>query len=588
MKHCAAWMNRTAPGDGICVIFTAPMEVLETKNKNKKYKPILEGIPDWPVYQLSKNRKEFIEEVVQEALTRIRDLRPGPRQLAEELETTVYREQQRMKRNRWRVDPPDEPRFWAKIKEELSFSADTSEEEIAAKTEELLHRIVSRYANEIAGNFKPSSYKFAREVVKFWFSRLLNGARVKKFGAFFRNQYTLRDKIHIVGKAKHLRRLARQGTVIMVPTHFSNLDSILIGWVIHSLGLPAFIYGAGLNLFNIKIFAYFMNSLGAYKVDRRKKNLPYLETLKAYSTLAIQKGAHSLFFPGGTRSRSGMIEKQLKLGLLSSTIEAQRNLYLQQDTTEEVRKIFIVPVTLNYHFVLEGPDLIDDYLSVKGQDRYIPEQDKYGSWQLLQFLFKFFTKGSNISVSIGRGLDVLGNYVDDDGNSLDSHGRIINPRDYFITNHAVAVDKQREDQYTRLLSQRIISEYHRINRVFSSHLVAFVAFELWQKHHPKLDLFGLLRLPEEDLELPYEEFRNSCKQVRKRIYDLKLEKKMNHATHLKGDIDLVIRHGLENVGIFHLKRPLLFNKEGNIITRDLNTLYYYHNRLVGYDLEKFV
>jgi glycerol-3-phosphate O-acyltransferase len=63
---------------------------------------------------------------------------------------------------------------------------------------------------------------------------------------------------------------------------------------------------------------------------------------------------------------------------------------------------------------------------------------------------------------------------------------------------------------------------------------------------------------------------------------------VNHATHLKGDIDLVIRHGLENVGIFHLKRPLLFNKEGNIITRDLNTLYYYHNRLVGYDLEKFV
>jgi hypothetical protein len=34
------------------------MEVAEKKNKNKKYKPILEGIPDWPVYQLSKNRKD--------------------------------------------------------------------------------------------------------------------------------------------------------------------------------------------------------------------------------------------------------------------------------------------------------------------------------------------------------------------------------------------------------------------------------------------------------------------------------------------------------------------------------------------------
>jgi glycerol-3-phosphate O-acyltransferase len=568
--------------------FASPMEVAEKKNKNKGYKPILEGIPDWPVYQLSKNRKEFIEEVAQRSFEHTKQLRPTTKQLLDELEATVYREQQRMKRNRWRVDPVDESHFWAKIKEELVALTNKTSEEAEAKADDILYRIILRYSDEIAGNFKPSSYRFTREMIKFWFSRLLNGARVKKFGAIFRSEYTLRDKIHIVGKAKQIRNLARKGTVVMVPTHFSNLDSILIGWVIHSLGLPAFIYGAGLNLFNIKIFAYFMNSLGAYKVDRRKKNLPYLETLKTYSTLAIQKGAHSLFFPGGTRSRSGMIEKQLKLGLLSSTIEAQRDLYIENPNDENVKKIFIVPVTLNYHFVLEAPDLIDDYLSVKGQDKYLPEQDKYGSWQLLQFLFKFFTKGSNISVSIGKGLDVLGNYVDDEGNSLDPHGRIINTRDYFVTNEEVSVDKQREDQYTRMLSQKIVSEYHRINRVFASHLVAFVAFEMWQRRHPKLDLFGLLRLPEEDLVLPYEEFRSVCKKVRKQIYQLKDEEKVNHATHLKGKIDLVVRLGMENVGIFHLKRPLLFNKEGNIITQDLNLLYYYHNRLVGYDLEKFI
>jgi len=139
-----------------------------------------------------------------------------------------------------------------------------------------------------------------------------------------------------------------------------------------------------------------------------------------------------------------------------------------------------------------------------------------------------------------------------------------------------------------MLSQRIVSEYYRINRVFASHLVAFVAFELWQKKYPNLDLFGLLRLPEEDQELRYEEFRAACKRVRRQIYVLKNENKIYHATHLKGNIDLVIRHGLDNVGIFHLKRPLLVNKEGNIITKDFSTLYYYHNRLAGYDLEKFV
>ncbi len=564
------------------------MEVLEKKNKNKKYKPVLEGIPEWPVYQLSKNRKEFLEDVAQKSFERIKSIRPTRKELIDELEATVYREQQRMKRNRWRVDPEDEAQFWADIKQQLIEITNKPAEDNLQREEALLSRIVNRYAHEIAGNFKPSSYRFAREMITFWFSRLLNASRIKKFGGFFRNQYTLRDKIQIVGKVKQLRNLTRKGTIVMVPTHFSNLDSILIGWVIHALGLPAFIYGAGLNLFNIKIFAYFMNSLGAYKVDRRKKNIPYLETLKTYSNIALQRGAHSLFFPGGTRSRSGMIEKTLKLGLLSSGIEAQRNLYLNAAPDQEVRKIFIVPVTLNYHFVLEAPELIDDYLSSKGQDRYLPEEDTHGSLGMLKFLFKFFTKGSNISVSIGRCMDVLGNYVDDEGNSLDAHGRVINTRDYFLAGNQVTIDTQRENEYTRMLSLRIVEEYHRINRIFASHLVAFVAFELWQKKHPKLDLFGLLRLPEEELVIDYAEFCKTCKRVRKQIYQLKEEGKANHATHLKGKIDEVIKHGLDNVGIFHLKRPLLKNKEGHIITQDLNLLYYYHNRLVGYELEKFI
>lgn len=562
-------------------------EILEEKkNKNIGYEPILDGIPDWPVYQLSKNRKEFLEEVTQKSIEQIRLLRPSRKQLIDELQATVFREQNRLKRNRWRVDPKDEPSFWSRVKNELIDLSNKTPEEAGKKEEEILHEIVHRYAQEIAGNFIPSSYKFARVALKFWFGRLLNGARVKKFGAYFRNQYALRDKIHIVGKVKMLRKLAKEGTVVMVPTHFSNLDSILIGWIIHVLGLPAFLYGAGLNLFNIKIFAYFMNSLGAYKVDRRKKNLPYLETLRMYSNLAIQKGAHSIFFPGGTRSRSGMIEKQLKLGLLSTAIEAQRNLYLDKET--EGRKIFVVPVTLNYHFVLEAPELIEDYLQVKGQDRYFPEQDNYGSFQLLKFLFKFFTKGSSISVSIGPGLDVMGNYVDDDGNSIDANGQRLNPREYFMTQGQVTVDKQRENEYTRMLSARIVSEYHRINRIFASHVVAFIAFEWWQRKYPKLDLFGFLRLPEEELEIPYEEFKATFKTIRKEIYQMKEQGKVYHATHLKGNIDVVIRRGLENVGVFHLKRPLLRNKKGNIITQDLNVLYYYHNRLVGYDLEKFI
>jgi glycerol-3-phosphate O-acyltransferase len=350
--------------------------------------------------------------------------------------------------------------------------------------------------------------------------------------------------------------------------------------------MPPFIYGAGLNLFNISIFAYFMNALGAYKVDRRKKNLMYLETLKTYSKEAIQFGCHSLFFPGGTRSRSGIIESKLKLGLLSTAIEAQRANF-QQGISDVSGKIFIVPVTINYHFVLEAPSLIQDYLSQTGQERYYKENDEFSnSYKISKFLFKFFTKGSDISVSIGRAMDVMGNYVDQDGKSLDKWGREVNTEEYFMTNGKVTVDAQREEEYTQMLGKRIVEEFHKINRVFSSHLVAFVAFELIQTKNAKMDLFDLIRLPQEDLLVGYEEFKAACQVALDKIFELKALGKIDAAPHLYRSMDEIITHGLENVGMYHAKRPLIKNKEGNLATEDMSLLYFYHNRLHGYGLEK--
>lgn len=557
----------------------------EKKSAAKGFEPILSGPREWPVFQLAKNRKSFEEEVIALALKRIRKITPTRKSLIDELETTLYREKLRVKRYKWKVDPPDEEVFWEDIKQKLlSLSALNGNNEI--NEDDILKTIVSRYSSEIAGNFKPSSYRFARTIATFGFRRLLNASRIKKFGAIFRRDLKLRDKINIVGETEQIRNLAKKGTVIMLPTHFSNLDSVLIGWVIHELGLPPFIYGAGLNLFNIGIFAYFMNSLGAYKVDRRKKNLIYLETLKAYSSLAVKKGAHSLFFPGGTRSRSGQIEQALKLGLLGTTIEAQREIF-QDDPSPDARKIFIFPVVINYHFVLEAPLLINDYLRLQGQEKYYVENDNLStSYNILKFLIKFFTKGSDISVSVGRGMDILGNYVDDEGNSIDKRGKIINTREYFIYDGVVTENKQREEEYTRMLAKSIVSEYHISNRVFSSHLVAFVGFEMIKLKYPQFDLFSLLRIPEELIELPYDEFANNVRRVRKRIFKLQKKGRISSAPHLEGNIDDVIDHGLTNVGLYHTLRPLKKNKAGNIITKDLARLYYYHNRLKGYDLER--
>jgi glycerol-3-phosphate O-acyltransferase len=565
------------------------MAISELDQLKKNYDPILPGTEDWPVVKLARTRKEFIEEVIESSLKLINDQKITPDLLKEEIELTMFREMLRIKENPWKIDPDDEYLFWSKVKERLIGLPVADKQQLEEVTREILRDIVSRYANEIAGNFKKSRYRMTRTIVTVGFARLLNAARFHSIKGLFKGSLTLQDKIHIRGEADKVRKLARCGTIIIVPTHFSNLDSITIGWVIHTLGLPPFIYGAGLNLFNISIFAYFMNSLGAYKVDRRKKNLIYRETLKTYSSLALQKGCHSLFFPGGTRSRSGQIESSLKLGLLGTAVETQR-INIINANGEEPKKIFIVPVVINYTFVLEAVQLIRDYLSQKGQERYYIESDRYSSsFKILRYLFRFFTRSSNISVTIGSSMDLFGNYVDDEGRSLDKNGNFIDIKDYFQLHGKITVNPQRENEYTKLLADKIVKEFHKNSRVFSSHLCAFVAFEMFRKKFDKLDIYSLLRIPIEDLVIPYGEFRETFTRLREVIFQMEKEGKIQSSDHLvHEDIDELIDYGINNVGIFHTKRPLLKNKEGDITTMDINTLYYYRNRLDGYALESYI
>jgi len=565
------------------------MSKTEYDTEANNYGPILPGSDEWPVVRLSKNRKEFVEKVIDDSYTKIKSYRESPEMLKEELELTLFKERARIKENPWKVDPEDETVFWSDIKKQLLDLSGDNDHFSDEKFDKILHEIISRYANEIAGNFKPSHYRLTRSMVTFGFARMLNAAKFKSVGGLFRGKLTLQDKINIVGETEQIRKLAKIGTIVMVPTHFSNIDSITIGFVIHALGLPPFIYGAGLNLFNISIIAYFMNSLGAYKVDRRKKNLIYLETLKSYSNLALQMGIHSLFFPGGTRSRSGKIETRLKLGLLSTAMEAQR-INCQKANGTKSKKIFIVPVVLNYNFVLDAVHLISDYLEAKGQERFYTEADKSASsYKILTFLIQFFTREAGMSVSIGKGMDLFGNYVDDDGNSIDMNGDIIDIEEYFKLNGEIVENQQRDSEYTKMLSEKIVEDFHRYARCTASHLAAFCAFEIFRKKYNKLDLYSLLRVPNEDLVIEYKEFEKVFVKLRGVVLDYEKSGRIHAANHMKKDDDEeLIRFGVESVGTFHTKRPLMLNKEGNITTKDLKTLYYYRNRLDGYGFEHYI
>ncbi len=528
------------------------------KNKKKKYKKIVKKSKFWPIVKLFSNRNSFMNEVSSKTENKVLK-KIATDQLYDELINTVYKEKLRISNASWKADPPDDKKFWYKIKEELIKYEDNKNSSKIKKN--IFPKIIKRYTSEITGNFRRSHHGFARRLITSFLARLLNTARLRNpFG-----NLNLDSTISIVGKKKKLRKLSKVGTIVMVPTHFSHLDSALIGWIISHLGLPAFMYGAGLVLYNLKIFAYFFNSLGAYKVDRRKKHFLYLETLKTYTEQAIIHGCHNLFYPGGTRSRSGSIEKNLKLGLLGSTLEAQKEL------NKKNKKIFIVPVTFNYQFVLEGPALIDQYLSLNNlKKNYLKSLGYSNTFKILKFLIKYFTKSNSIAVSFGYPMDVFGNRVNNNGIPINKNN--------------LSFEENNKKEILNHLSEKIIEELKSNTVVYPSILIAFIAFEIIRKKFKNLDVENLISLPEDELILDSDFFKEKYLSAFQFINKLKNQKLIKHSKELNLSVESQITNGCKNLGLYHAIKPIRIVKN-QLIIKNMKMLYYYRNRLEGYNIE---
>ena len=535
---------------------------------------------DWPISQFGEKRGEFVLELNDFVLKEI--LENHGDDLEPLLAKTIYLEKRRSKNNKWKVDPEDEVKYWSSLSNELN--AITSNNGSQEEYLELLKRIINRYDEEIVGTFKPKTFRFTSRFLNIFFKRLLNTAAGRNHRRLWGNKHQLKEKIKVYGEVDKLKALFKQGTVVMVPTHFSNLDSMVIGYAMQSaVGIPAFSFGAGLNLFDNEIVGYFINRLGAYRVDRRKKNPIYLECLTSMAAYSIQKGVNNLFFPGGTRSREGSMEDRLKLGLLGSSIEAQRNMVIEG----KKEKVFIVPLILGYNFVLEAKFLIDQHLARTGKEKYIKSKDEFKSYRkITKFIWSLFSEKSDISVSFGEPMDIMGNLVDDQGNSIDTNGEQIDLKDYFSLDGEIKANPQRENVYTKILGDRILDSYKRNNVVLTSHLLAYAAFKILEKSHDG-DVYSLVNLSKDKAQIDYDYLETIIARLQAVLLEWEKEGKIKLSREVKWEPRRIIEDGIKNLGIYHAQKPLLM-KKGKVWSDSLKILYYYHNRIKIYELDKYI
>jgi glycerol-3-phosphate O-acyltransferase len=499
--------------------------------------------------------------------------RPAP-PVDEVLSETLFHERARLDHSTSRATA-QERAFYAHVRRRLPHAQ-------REEQEALLQEVVTRYGNEIAGHFDPRAYVVATRVLPIGLGVFLHNftpPEVLRHLEELPELPDIADRLLFDGDVDVLRQLVVRGTVILVPTHSSNLDSLLLGLAIYELGLPPFVYGAGLNLFSNPMIGWFMHNLGAYTVDRLKTDPLYRQVLKEYATVSLEQGQHNLYFPGGTRSRSGGVEAHLKKGLLGTSVAAFRNNLLHGHARP---RIFVVPCTCTYPLVLEAETLIRDSLQAEGKGRYIIVDDEFSRvrrW--IAFLRGILRLDLQVHVIVGKPLDPFGNKVDASGRSFDPQGREIDPARYLMADGAVVDDPVRDAEYTRTLANRLVDTYHRDTVALPTHVLAYAFLELLRRQSPQTHLYRFLRSLDQDTSLPVQEVEAAVGQLVCELCAAADAGRIRLSPPVREhDVARVTEEALAAFSTYHTS-PVVERCGERLHVRDAELLFYYRNRLDG-------
>ena len=244
-----------------------------------------------------------------------------------------------------------------------------------------------RYAREIVPSFSAVAYfSFGMRLAR-WLSNSLYRVRIATF------------------PRQELQELDPNATIIFVMNHRSNMDYVLVTYLVSRAGALSYAVGEWARVWPLSAL---IRMLGAYFIRRRSRGNLYRRVLARYVQMATDGGVTQAMFPEGGLSLTGAV-KEPKLGLLS---------YIVGNYRPGGRDVIFIPVGLNYDRTIEDQFLIR--AQQRGNRRFRPP-----AWTVIKGvsshfwarLTRRFDTFGTASVGFGQPLELshfLADHTDED------------------------------------------------------------------------------------------------------------------------------------------------------------------------------
>ncbi|XP_021564025.1 dihydroxyacetone phosphate acyltransferase isoform X4 [Carlito syrichta] len=154
-----------------------------------------------------------------------------------------------------------------------------------------------------------------------------------------------------------LQRAIQEHPVVLLPSHRSYIDFLILSFLLYNYDLPVPVIAAGMDFLGMKVVSELLRMSGAFFMRRTfGGNKLYWAVFSEYVKTMLRNGyAPVEFFLEGTRSRSAKTLPP-KFGLL--------NIVMEPFFKREVFDTYLVPISISYDKILEETLYVYELLGV--------------------------------------------------------------------------------------------------------------------------------------------------------------------------------------------------------------------------------